>query len=37
MELKTNLEHNDREQVVALEGMIGYLRKSDKDSMVAFL
>ena len=37
IELKTNLEHNDQQQVAVLESITAYLRKSDKDSVVAFL
>lgn len=37
LELKTNPAPNDKEQVEILERIIGYLRNSDKDSMVAFM
>ena len=37
MELKTDLAHNDKDQVDVLDRMIGYLRNTDKDSMVSFM
>lgn len=37
IELKTNPAPNDKEQVEILERIIGYLRNTDKDSMVAFM
>lgn len=37
IDLKTNLAHNDKDQVDVLERMIGYLRNTDKDSMVSFM
>ena len=37
LDLKTSSVHNDKEQVDVLERMIGYLRNSDKDSMVSYM
>ena len=37
IDLKTNLAHNDKDQVDVLERIIGYLRNTDKDSMVSFM
>ena len=37
IDLKTNPAPNDKEQVEILERIIGYLRNTDKDSMVAFM
>ena len=37
IELKTSSVYNDKEQVDVLERMIGYLRTTDKDSMVSFV
>ena len=37
LDLKTSSAHNDKEQVDVLERIIGYLRNSDKDSMVSYM
>ena len=37
IELKTSSVYNDKEQIDVLERMIGYLRTTDKDSMVSFV
>ena len=37
IDLKTSSVYNDKEQVDVLERMIGYLRTTDKDSMVSFV
>lgn len=37
IELKTNPAPTDKEQVEILERIIGYLRNTDKDSMIAFM
>ena len=37
IDLKTSSVYNDKEQVDVLERMIGFLRTTDKDSMVSFV
>lgn len=37
LDLKTSSVHNDKEQVDVLERIIGYLRNTDKDSMVSYM
>ena len=37
LDLKTSSVHNDKEQVDILERIIGYLRNTDKESMVSYM